>query len=158
MNKYKEHLIIIPEDRANEEIANGFVTRPNIAGECVKILNVANGWAKAVGNINKKLKYLKKYPDAIMVLLIDFDNHKSRGKEIKNNIPSEFENRIFVLGVLSEPEKLCAATGYHEEKIGGLIAEDCPGGQGELWDHDLLRHNQPKLTRLTARVKNFLIR
>lgn len=42
----------------------------------------------------------------LIALLIDFDQDKHRLSYVKLQIPDDLEKRVFVLGVLSEPESL----------------------------------------------------
>ena len=69
-------------------------------------------------------------------------------------IPEDVKSRVFILGVLSEPEKLRKATGKKFEAIGIALAKDCAENKQEM--HDLLRHNEPELNRLFEDVRPFL--
>jgi len=55
---------------------------------------------------------MRKYPERRIVLIIDFDNDLGRLESIKCQIPEELIDRVFVLGVLSEPEELKANLNY----------------------------------------------
>jgi hypothetical protein len=43
MNKYKSHILILPEDDANREIANGFNLNENLDDRSIQILPSAGG-------------------------------------------------------------------------------------------------------------------
>jgi hypothetical protein len=42
----------------------------------------------------------------MMVLLIDFDNRENRLSYAQSQIPDDLKERVFILGVQSEPENL----------------------------------------------------
>jgi hypothetical protein len=53
-NKFKDHIIVLPEDDANQEIANGFngfLLNLNLNGNLMKILPPAGGWEKVVNDL-----------------------------------------------------------------------------------------------------------
>jgi hypothetical protein len=77
VNKYLPHVLVLPEDDANRQLANGF----HVSG-------------------------MRKYTDRFMVLLIDFDDHLNRLKTMKDSIPEDLLDRVFILGTLSKPEAL----------------------------------------------------
>jgi hypothetical protein len=82
---------------------------------------------------------------------------------VKNQIPSDLKDRVFVLGVLSEPEDLKGIKNKFEtigtgklENIGETLAQDCADSTNEFWGHDLLKHNKAELDRMSLSVKPFL--
>jgi hypothetical protein len=90
-----------------------------------------------------------------LVLLIDFDKKQERITIVKSKIPSALVDRVFVLGVWSEPEALKTALGSYEE-IGSKIARDCRQEIDTACNHELLRHNIAELKRLRQRVRAIL--
>jgi len=38
------------------------------------------------------------------------------------------------------------------EKIGGALAQDCANDSGNVWEHQLLKHNEAELNRLRPAV------
>ena len=71
--KYGPHIWILPEDDADNDIVNGFLTYTAIS-QCIKVLPVAGGWSKVrkyfmENHINAMRRYAHRY----MVLLVDFD-------------------------------------------------------------------------------------
>ena len=68
------------------------------------------------------------------------------------------KDRVFVLGILSEPEELKKKISKTFEEIGECLAEDCPEKKNELWEHELLRHNESELNRIIVSVQSFLFR
>ncbi len=73
-------------------------------------------------------------------------------------IPDDIKDRVFVLGVLSEPEELKKANNIPNsfEAIGKALAKDCFDGTDHAWGHDLLKHNKDELSRMEKSVKPFL--
>ena len=90
-----------------------------------------------------------------MVLLIDFDGHEERLGEAEARIPGHFRDRVFVLGVLTEPEALRTDLGSFET-IGLGMARDCREDTEAMWGHRLLRHNADELARLREWVRPIL--
>lgn len=77
---------------------------------------------------------------------------------VKNQIPDEIIDRVFIIGVLSKPETLRAKTNKNFEKIGETLAEDCSKNTNQLWRHELLQHNKAELYRIVVSVKPFLFK
>jgi len=157
-NPYKSHVLVLPEDRANEQIVNGFNNFLDIYSRAIQIERPAGGWEKVVDKFKENISDMKKFPKRMIVLLIDFDeDYENRFSYVKEQIPDYLENRVFVLGVLSEPEKLRSNLGNNFECIGENLAKDCSNNTtNELWGHDLLKHNKTELDRMILSVKPFL--
>jgi len=159
INKYKKHILVLPEDEANIQIANGFVLHPNLNDRAIQVMPPLRGWKKVVEAFTEEYapEMITKYSDRMIVLLRDFDNnYESRLSYVKDQIPEELKARVFVLGVLSEPENLRTDINKHFEQIGEALATDCPDKTNELWEHNLLKHNKGELDRLASSVKPFL--
>lgn len=158
INKYQSHILVLPEDDANRQIANGFILHPNLNGRAIQVLPSAGGWGKVMNDLKEvHAPEMQKYPYRMMVLLIDFDNQqKDRLSYVKNQIPQDLTDRVFVLGVLSEPENLRKTIQRTFENIGEALSKDCSDDMNELWGHDLLKHNKTELDRMILSVKPFL--
>ncbi len=158
VNKYQHHLLVLPEDDANRQIANGFILNSNINEPVIQVLPIADGWGKVVDKFKENhISEMRKFSKRMIVLLIDFDeSYEDRFSYVKKQIPDDLENRVFVLGVLSEPEKLRSNLGNNFECIGETLAKDCSNNTNELWGHHLLRHNKTELDRMILSVKPFL--
>ena len=161
LNKYQEHLFVLPEDEANEKIAHGFTLFHEIANRKINVLPIVGGWLKVLDDFKKvHLSEMQNYPKRLMVLLIDFDNeYEEKIEKIKVVIPTQLQNRVFVLGVLDEPEKLNSRLGFTGfETIGQQLAKDCYEQKidGSLWAHDHLKHNIPEIQRMQQIVRPFL--
>lgn len=157
-NKHTPHLLILPEDDANRELANGFLLDSRVRCRNIQILKPAGGWLKAVKSINTY--NLDRYEKRQLLLLIDFDDDvESRQKEICASIPENFKSRVYILGTASEPEKLNAALGRPSlENIGLQVANACANNSNTFWEHPLLEHNLDELGRLIKGVRDFVIR
>ena len=157
-DKFKPHVFVLPEDDANKELANGFLLRVDqTRGRQMDVLRVARGRDKVLERF--KLDHVTdmvNYPKRFMVLLMDFDGRKDLLESARTSIPENLLNRVFVLGVLTEPEALKAALGRTYEEIGLAMADDCRDGTDTTWGHDLLRHNASELERLRKHVCSIL--
>lgn len=158
-NTYKPHLVILAEDKANQEMVTGFCLNPCVIERSVETPPFVGGWNKVVTQFSKQYAAsLQKYPERRLLLIIDFDeSYETRLDWIKQHIPDDLVARVFVLGVLSEPEKLKTALGHLSyETIGKMLAEECANNTNKLWGHDLLKHNQYELARMMKEIKPFL--
>jgi hypothetical protein len=157
VNKYKPHVLVLPEDRANADMVNGFLLHPHLNERSIQVLPYAHGWLTVLEQFKADLApKMRQYSQRGVILLIDFDREVGRLDRVMQDIPDDLRDRVFILGVLSEPEKLKRILGKSYEEIGEDLAMNCPDNPGELWQHDLLKHNQPELGRLTSFVKSFL--
>lgn len=48
LNKYRPHLLVLPEDDANRQIANGFILHPNVNSRAIQVLPPSGGWRKVL--------------------------------------------------------------------------------------------------------------
>ena len=88
---------------------------------------------------------MRQYPQSMMVLLLDFDECEERLIYVESHIPEDIKNRVFVLGVQSNPESLKRDIQKSFEAIGESLATDCAENKNELWGHPLLIHNKTEL-------------
>lgn len=95
---------------------------------------------------------LERFDRRFLILLIDLGDDLERVKAVQARIPAHLTDRVFVLGVLSEPEKLRQAGLGSFEEIGQQLARECRDGIGAAWNHELLGHNIGELERLRTRV------
>lgn len=157
INRYRPHIIVLPEDRANEEITNGFIQASNVNYHAIQVERPAGGWTKVLKKFAEvHVPDMLLFQNSTIVLLIDFDGQEERLSYVKSQIPEDISDRVFVLGVLSEPESLRRDIKKDFEGIGEALAKDCSDNTNELWGHDLLKHNKSELERMILSVKPFL--
>ena len=147
-NKFHRHLIVVPEDDPNRQLANGFwlvfETRQ------IPVLEEAHGWSRALEAVKEdELPKMRAFPERHLVLLIDFDRDEQRLQRAKMHVPADVADRIFILGILTEPEDLRNKLQMPYEGIGRALAEECRHARTDFWDHPLLRHNKPELQPLS---------
>lgn len=157
-SKYKPHILVLPEDDANRQIANGFVLDPNLNERVIQILPSAGGWSKVLNEFKTiHVSHMKQYPERRIVLIMDFDDMpQDRLGKLQAEVPEELTDRVFILGVLSEPEKLKANIRKSYEDIGKSLSHECSDNIQILWRHDLLKHNENELYRMVKFIKPFL--
>ena len=157
VNKHVPHIHVLPEDDADRQIANGFCQELGVNQRKIQILPEVGGWEDVVKVFIKvHALEMRRLPHRLVVLLIDFDGRINRLDEVKQKIPDDLINRVFILSVLEEPEDLKKSTGKSFEVIGKELANNCVNGKNGLWDHDLLKHNKSELDRMITLVKPFL--
>lgn len=152
VNKHQPHLLVLPEDDANRQLANGFHLGCGQTRQ-MQILPVAGGWRKVLEEFHSAhVAQMARFTQRLLVLLLDFDRHHTeRMAEVRqelNQAPPTVTERVFVLGVLSEPDDLKPTLGPSLETIGAILANECRIGSSSTWQHPLLHHNQPEAERL----------
>lgn len=158
VNKEREHLLVLPEDEATRSLAVGFSDRAFLAGRRMQILNPAGGWGYVRQQfVEQYIPYLRRYPLAHMVLLIDFDDDPNRlCNDFQPSIPMDIADRVYVLGAYTEAETLRRQLGQKLGQIGQGAARECESGLSNMWACSQLQHNQPELQRLHQSVRPFL--
>jgi len=163
-NKYQKHILVLPEDDANRQIAHGFAKEPKLNDRVIEVARSAKGWRNVLNAFqNTYVHKMDKGKGKMMFLLmlIDFDGqYEKRLGYIKNEIPDELKERVFVLGAQSEPENLKNKIANLKtfENIGKALAQDCVNETDNIWGHDLLKHNRNELERMISSVKPFLFK
>ena len=156
VNKYLPHVLVLPEDDANRQLANGFHLDQCVAIRRMQILEEAGGWQEVLNRFKADhLPEMDRYVNRFLVLLIDFDGREDRLNTARAAIPVHLKERVFVLGTWSEPEELRQSLGSYET-IGLAMAKDCRGNTEEIWAHPLLRHNAVELEQLRKHVRPIL--
>lgn len=156
VNKYLPHVIVVPEDRADEQIANGFLLHDQVKNLGVE--RPAAGWSGVLEKFKIELiPYLDKYKEGRAILLIDFDNkYEDRRDHFEQAIPGILKDRVFVVGVKATPEEFKQSLKKDFETIGMELADNCFRNIDGLWTHDHLAHNNPDRVRLTHAVRPIL--
>ncbi len=156
-NKYIPHVLVLPEDDANNEIANGFLLHAAIKPRAIHVLPCVGGWAKVrQAFVSDHVVEMRRFPKRHMVLLVDFDEKADRFSEMTKDIPKDLAGRVFVIGVWSEPEGLSRANLGSKEAVGTKLASECYDETRDIWNHELLRHNASELERMTTRLRPIL--
>jgi hypothetical protein len=158
VNKFKPHVYIIPEDRADEQIANGFVLHHQVRVRQVQVLPCADGWPGVLEKFaTEYIPHLRNHKDGYVVLLIDFDSkYENRRNRFEQAVPENLKSRVFIVGAKETPEVVRQSLGGNWEDIGLSLADDCYKGTRVVWGHDQLNHNEPDLLRLLEAVKPIL--
>jgi hypothetical protein len=157
VDKYRPHILVLPEDQANFDIAHGFMLYQLHDPRAIDVLPPAGGWSHVRDEFAQThITEMRRHSQRHMILMVDFDGHGDRLNLVKEVIPADLADRVFVVGVWSEPEALRAATGCSLEKLGSKLALECRDGSRAVWNHELLGHNAPEVTRMTARLRPFL--
>lgn len=158
-NRYLPHVLALPEDDANRDIVIGFRRNLAIDFRQVQVEDVAGGWHEVLDLFESiHAGEMDRHPNRRMVLLIDLDDDLGRLRSAKARIPEHLNDRVFILGVLSEPEQLRARLRKSYEDIGMDLAKDCEVGTDATWGHELLRHNAVEVERLREHVRPILFR
>lgn len=160
VNNDKPHVIVLPEDDADRQIANGFLLDPSIKLRNIQVLGPARGWGKVLDRfLDVHVAELRKWPQRHLVLLIDFDGHvDKRTEQFISQFPEDVRDRVFLLGTQGEPEDLKKDRGESFENIGKKLAGECYYDETNLWNHQLLAHNAAERARLNAKVKTILFK
>jgi len=155
VNKYLPHVYVLPEDDANRQLANGFVLNVRVQRQ-LYILEEAGGWNEVLERFCSIFAAeMDRFQERFMILLIDMDNKAERLELAKTRIPAHLRDRVFILGVLTEPEDLRHELGSFET-IGLSLAKDCREETDATWSHRLLRHNAGEFERLRVQIRPIL--
>lgn len=152
MNREQPHVVILPEDDRNRQLANGFQLQLNWDRQrWMRVLPVAGGWTYVLPHLPGL--QMDHWPQRFAVLLIDFDNQfAARLQSLKAQIPPHLADRVFILGAFDDPEALKKALKKSYEDIGSAMAEDCRQQTNTTWGHPSLQHNVAELVRLRQHV------
>lgn len=150
--------MVLLEDRANAQIANGFVQEVSpIRSRRIQILPEAGGWHEVLDKFeDQHVPEMDLFEQRLMVLVMDLDDRLDRLTDARNQIPERLKNRVFIIGVRSEPERLRQILGTSYESIGAALARDCRDDTSTTWGHELLVHNADEVHRLGQRVRPLL--
>ena len=127
MNKYRPHVLLIPEDDANRQLANGFILHHAIV---TRAIGAPDHNRRRPGHVlavfaDEYLAYLRSYKDAYVILLIDFDGDDDRRTKCEQSIPADVKPRVFLVGSRDEPEAVKRDVPGSLEAIGMRLAEEC---------------------------------
>ncbi|MEX1229599.1 MAG: hypothetical protein WEB58_05125 [Planctomycetaceae bacterium] len=156
-NKYRPHILVLPEDAADSELALGFFLYDPVALRELQVLREAGGWAEVRDKFGlEHVPEMRRYRQRYMVLLVDFDGQPERGDEMRKAIPRDLTDRVFVIGVWEEPEDLQRQQLGNNEAVCRQLARECRENRRELWNHELLAHNAAELDRMNGILRPIL--
>jgi hypothetical protein len=156
-NKYIPHVLVLPEDDANIHLANGFLLHEALDVRAIQVLDCAGGWREVRGIFDSDhIDAMRRYPKRHMVLLVDFDEDSNRFNKMTDGIPEDLAERVFVIGVWTEPEDLRRANIGSKEEVGLKLARECYDESRDVWDHRLFRHNARELGRMITVLRPIL--
>ncbi|QEH35674.1 hypothetical protein OJF2_42290 [Aquisphaera giovannonii] len=161
VNRYKDHVYVIPEDDADRQIVNGFRNHDAIDPRAIDVRGPAGGWSKVRNAfLEEYVPLLGRSSHAHVVMVIDFDEKDdARRRLFDEAIPPGLRSRAFLIGSASNPERLRSDLGMTFETIGRRVADDCSRDEPRpLWLHDLLIHIRAEFERLKQAVRPFLFR
>jgi hypothetical protein len=79
VNKYRSHVLVLPEDDANRQIANGFLLDESLNGRAIQVLRSPGGWSKVRDEfVRTHVAEMDRNTLRYMVLLVDFDQDDPR--------------------------------------------------------------------------------
>ena len=162
VNKFQPHVLVLPEDDANRQMALGFALESSVRHRNVQVLVVAGGWTHVRDGFIRDLQpHLLRYPAAHAVLLVDFDDRVDndgalvRREQVIQQVDATLLGRVFVLGARGEPEALKRELGGYEE-IGKALGKECRDETRVTWGHRLLVHNGDELDRMIPVIRPIL--
>lgn len=167
VNRERPHLYIVPEDDADRQLANGFISYYEVNHRQVQVLNEADGWPKVIDTIlNEYIPILRRYPHAHVLGLIDCDDRENRIQKKLDLFPDDFRDRIFLLGFTKDPEKFKRVVKMGKdperfkgiikkelERIGYTLAEECFLDALALWNHEQLQHISAEIDRAKTALR-----
>jgi hypothetical protein len=155
MNRHTPHILVLCEDDANRQIARGFLLELDVC--TIQVLPPSGGWLHVLHDFkNDYIKSMDKFQSRHMVLVVDFDEVENRLTKVKEVIPPNLVERVFVLGASKDPEGMRTEGLGTWEVTGQKLARDCRENTTVTWSHKLLRHNAEELKRMTPILKPIL--
>src|SRR4030042_459386 len=125
VNKYPPHVLVLPEDDANRQLARGFLLDESLKGRAIQVLPSPGGWPKVRDEFaGTHLAEMERNVRRHMVLLVDFDENANRREDMNAVIPPTLADRVFVVGVWSEPQDLRKAGLGSLEDVGRQLAKE----------------------------------
>ena len=133
VNKYKKHVMVYAEDEATKQLAESFLNDDGFDLRRVT-LQKCQGWKDAVERAKRDGQLDKGERRA--VVLIDLDGASTRVTDIKNAVPADLQERIFIIGWTGCIEQLkinanCRGIGF--QKLGEQLAADFRGSCAGIW-------------------------
>jgi hypothetical protein len=150
--------MVLPEDRANSQMANGFVLgmEPTRTRR-IQVLPEAGGWLEVLNDFETEhVREMERFEHRLLVLVLDFDGDADRLMTARDRIPEHLRGRVFIVGAQTQPEELRQTLSMTYEQIGAALADDCQDDKSDTWGHALLAHNADEIERLREAVRPIL--
>ncbi len=154
VNHYKKYLIVLFEDRAYKDLFLGFnfSRKQQIRQEPI-LQGFDDVYFRLTNHQSLTLQELKKYQAAYVLACIDADldsQSKSKIDQLKQVLPTEYKERIFIVGSKYEAEHIKQAIiGQGKwETVSEKLENSCKNDQCKLWQNEMLQHNLEELQRL----------
>lgn len=127
VNRDRPHVLVLPEDDANRQLANGFHDTVDFTRDRqMQVLPVAGGWTRVLERFKSDhVDKMASNPNRFMVLLIDFDSRPERLGAVKAEIPTELADRVFILGARSarsSQTRTQTVLGRHRFEVGAGLS------------------------------------
>jgi hypothetical protein len=72
INKYQPHILVLPEDRANSEMATGFLLNSKLNERSIQVLPFVRGWKTVVEKFTDDFApTMRQYSGRTVVLLME---------------------------------------------------------------------------------------
>jgi hypothetical protein len=165
VNRERPHVLILPEDAANRDIANGFYLDVDHQ-RALQVLPVQRGWTNVRDALQQTyVPELRRFRCAHLVALIDFDSQPGRHTLFTDDLelPADIAERVFIAGALTEVEDPRRSLVHRHlispntlEHIGGALAEECRNGGSLVWGDKLLAHNAVEVARMRTALRPIL--
>jgi hypothetical protein len=160
VNRYKPHVFLLPEDKQEEDIINGFFTVGHLPyRKDYQVLPLAGGWPKIRLQLSDTLHTeLRRYPNMHLIIAADFDKRENRYEDILAGTPADLRERVMLIAPRDEPKDLVAAIGKSRETIGRELAQACFDRNDGLWASEHLVHNTDERQRVGETMRNLIFR
>jgi len=79
VNRHRPHVIVLPEDQANREIVNGFLTHSSVDIRRIQVMKNLAGWTRVRDEFTAQyVRRLNENQNCHVLMLIDFDQQIER--------------------------------------------------------------------------------
>lgn len=163
-NKYRKHLVILPEDQAYATMARGFKNYYRIRAENLEIKKVCGGWKKVFEMLaSTYVPLMEQNPDMHVLCMIDFDYHRKSRQNILTQYEANLLQRIYLLGCRQEAEDFKRDMKHGKlEAFGTLLAEACVNSDitsgSNPWLSDQLKENGHEIEKIRHNLGMIIFR
>jgi phosphoribosylformimino-5-aminoimidazole carboxamide ribonucleotide (ProFAR) isomerase len=149
VNKYKPHIILVPEDKATHRIATSFTTEMIATDPRWHVIEYQDGWPNVFAYLKQQVPTQQAKSHRIVIAIIDFDGQaEQRRADLFGQIPESLHERVFLFGCRDEAEDLRRVHSKSLSEIGILMNKACLQGDFTHWENEQLAVNGHELIRL----------